>query len=96
MVIQLEGCEWRINGDSLQWAIEYPRMKKGESVWDGRYFYSTLEYAVEKAYELALRESPATAVDMKSALAECKRVKTALVNAVVKAVAHEHVERAGR
>ena len=87
MVIEIQGCEWRIRGDDSQWQIEYPYEERGERRWRGKYFHRSLDHSIEKAYELMLRESPAVAKDLKSALAECRRVKTELVNAVRAAMA---------
>ena len=87
MVITIPGCEWRIQGSGTDWQIAYPSEVNGKLKWKPRYFYSALEWAVEKAYELMLRESPVEAKDMKAALAECRRVKTELANAVKGAMA---------
>ena len=86
MVIEIPGCKFRISGESCDWQVQYPGKSKGEGVWRGVYFYPTLEGAVSKAYELALRDSEAK-VDLKAALAECRRVKTSLEKAVKAAVA---------
>ena len=85
MVIEIEGCGFRIKGTGVDWAIEYPN-KGQKSGWKGRYFYPSLEHAIGKAYELAIMESPKEAVDIREAAAECERVKTRLLKAVKKAV----------
>ena len=88
MIIQPPEWEgWRISGGDTDWRIEYAHKRKGEDEWRPMYFYSCLEYAVEKAYELTLRESQTAANDLKAALAECRRVKKALADEVRKAVA---------
>ena len=87
MVIEIEGCDFRISGSDTDWQVQYPWTdKKGEVQWKGRYFFPSLDFAIAKAYELALRESPAK-VDIKQASAECAKVKDALIRAVRKAVA---------
>lgn len=87
MIIKLPNCEWRICGTDTDWQIQYPRLKKGETVYEGRYFHRSLAHSIEKAYEIALRESPEAATDLKAALAECRRVKTELLNEVKGATA---------
>lgn len=59
MIIQVPDSKWRIYGESKQWQVQRPNKgKKGkDGGWEGVYFYSLLEHAVEKAYELALREA---------------------------------------
>jgi len=84
MVIQIDGCSFRINGTATDWAIEYPN-KGQKSGWKGQYFYSSLEYAVAKAYELALRESDSH-VDMDGAVEEVRATSGKLVKAVRKAL----------
>lgn len=88
MVIKLPGCDWRIRGSETDWQIEYPYTdKNGDEKWKGRYFHRSLAHSIEKAYEVALRESPETAADLKAALAECRRVKAELLDAVKGATA---------
>jgi len=83
MIIKLPGCDWRIAGSGTDWQIQYPKHRKDrEDTWEGKYFHRSLAHSIEKAYEIALRESPETATDLKSMLAECRRVKTELLNAV--------------
>lgn len=84
MVIEIEGCGFRIKGTGVDWAIEYPN-KGQKSGWKGRYFYPSLEHAIGKAYELAMME-PSETVDIREVAAECERVKARLVKAVRKAV----------
>lgn len=84
MVIEIEGCGFRIKGTGVDWAIEYPN-KGQKSGWKGRYFYPSLEHAIGKAYELAMMELSET-VDIREVAAECERVKVRLLKAVRKAV----------
>ena len=87
MVIEIQGCEWRIQGSGTDWQIAYPCKDRGELKWFPKYFHRSLDSSIEKAYELMLRESPVVAKDMKSAIAECRRVKSELIGAVKAAMA---------
>jgi len=92
MVIQTEEMKkagWRIASTNLDWQIQERGQSNGEEVWRGRNYYTTLEYAVEKAYERLLLESPLTVASVEDAVKECKRVKTSLVKAVKEAVSHD-------
>ena len=86
MIIEIPGCGFRIKGEDTDWAIQY-RQKRGEDgeSWNGKYFYGSLEYAVAKAYELALRESDSH-VDMDGAVAEVRKTSDKLIKAVRKAL----------
>lgn len=87
MVIEIPGCKFRIKGGGLDWQVQYPQERKdgkGDG-YAGRYFFPSLDFAVAKAYELALMESAET-VGIAEVPAECRRVKDELV-AAVKAVA---------
>ena len=89
MIIEIPDCRFRIKGEECDWQVQYPKKRNGEQTFEGKYFYPTLDEAIAKAYELALRESGSTAdltVDLKAALAECRRVKSGLEGAVRKAM----------
>lgn len=86
MIIEIPDCKFRISGESADWQIQYPRKRKDGEIWEGKYFFPNLDTTIAKAYELALRESPAK-VDLKAAADECRKVKESLVRAVRKAVA---------
>ena len=86
MVIEVPGCKFRIGGSGIDWQVQYPwKGKDGGTQWKGKYFFPSLDFAVAKAYELALMESAET-VGIAEVPAECRRVKDELV-AAVKAVA---------
>lgn len=84
MVIQLpEWKSWRVAGSDTDWQVQVLRRRSTKAdTWEGTNFFSTLAGALAFAYEKALRESPETARDVKSALAECRRVKDAIAKAV--------------
>lgn len=86
MVIEIPGCKFRIKGTNYDWRVEYPSECKDGRGYEGKYFYPSLETAVAKAYELALRGSDAEG-DLEAALGECRRVRDELVKAVREAVA---------
>jgi len=87
MVIEIEGCNFRINGNGTDWQIEYPYVdkKNGGTRWKGKFFFPSLRWTLDKAYELALQENAET-VDVKNAAKAFERVKKAMVAAVEKAV----------
>lgn len=86
MVIEVPGCKFRIGGSGIDWQVQYPwNGKDGGTQWKGKYFFPSLEFAVAKAYELALMDKADT-VDMAEVPAECRRVKDELVAEVRKAV----------
>lgn len=86
MEIQLEEWDkWRIAGTELDWQFQVLVKDKKSLLgtkWVGRAFFSTLGAALDYAYEKTLRESKENATSMKRAVAECKRVKEALKEAV--------------
>ena len=88
MVIEIPGCKFRIKGTGTDWQIQYPTKErkdgKGEP-WVGKYFFGSLAYAVDKAYELALRESDCE-IDISGLPDECRKVKDSLLRAVRKAL----------
>lgn len=86
MIIEIPGCDFRISGESFDWQIQYEHVRKnGENTWDGKYFFPSLEFAIGKAYELALIEN-ATTVDISQICNECTSIKKQLIAAVRKAV----------
>ncbi|HAM16033.1 MAG TPA: hypothetical protein DCP91_09300 [Eggerthellaceae bacterium] len=90
MIIQLpEWKTWRISGYGIDWQVQQQYQKgKQAGEWYGVKFFSSLQYAIGEAYERTLRESPAVADSSELLLAECERVKKALVAAVKKAISH--------
>lgn len=86
MIINIPGCNFRINGSGLDWQIQYRQARgdNGES-WNGKYFFPSLDFAIAKAYELLLKESDSE-VGIGSVVNECRRVKDELVAAVREAV----------
>ena len=86
MIIEIPGCDFRISGEKCDWQIQYEHERKnGPNTWEGKYFFPSLEFAIGKAYELALRGSAAK-VDISRAYKECERVKDELIAAVRKVV----------
>lgn len=84
MIIEIPGCKFRIKGDGLDWQVQYPAKARKDGRGDGyagKYFFPSLEFAVAKAYELALKENEAV-VDFADVPAECERVKKLLIKAV--------------
>ena len=88
MVIQLpEWDGWRISGDRNDWQIQTVQKDgKNAGEWRGIKYFNALEWAVNAAYEKALKESPLVASTLEGASAECKRIKDSLARAVRKAV----------
>ena len=87
MIIEIPGCKFRVKGSGIDWQVQYPVERKdgkGDG-YSGKYFFPSLEYAIGKAYELALMDSGAV-VDMNDVPAECARVKDELIAAVKQAV----------
>ena len=71
---------YQIASDSRQWMIQESRMRNGESVWESRLYFGTIESAVKELGELMVRESKAnTLVD---ALADVEKVTTILSHAL--------------
>lgn len=86
MIIEIPGCSFRIKGEKLDWQIQYERNRKTrENTWEGKYFFPSLDFAINKAYELALIENAQT-VDIADVSGECRKVKDELIAAVRKAV----------
>ena len=72
--------QYRIASDSRQWMIQASRMKNGESVWEPKLYFGTIESAVKELGELMVRTSGAqTLVD---ALADVEKVTTTLSQAL--------------
>ncbi len=85
MIVEIPGCKFRVSGEDCDWQVQYPQKRGDGTSWNGRYFYSHLEHAMAKAYELMLRESDA-AVGFADVPTECRKAKDALVRAVKKVV----------
>lgn len=86
MVIEIPGCKFRIKGSGVDWQVQFPVKERKDGSGDGyasKYFFPTLESAVAKCYELALRGSNAK-VELKDVADECRKVKDELVKAVRK------------
>ena len=70
---------YRIASDPRQWMIQEPRTRNGETEWESRYYFGTLESAVMELREVMVRTSDAqTLVD---ALADVEKVTTILSQA---------------
>lgn len=88
MVIEIPGCKFRIKGSGTDWQVQFPVKERKDGSGDGfagRYYYPTLDSAIAKCYELALRCSDAK-VELKGAADECRKVKEELVMAAREAV----------
>ena len=67
---------YRINSDRYQWMIQEARTRKGDKVWESKWFFGTFPAAVKGLWELMVRESDAqTLVD---ALADAEKITTTL------------------
>ena len=67
---------YRISSDRYQWMIQEARTRKGEKVWESKWFFGTFPAAVKGLWELMVRESDAqTLVD---ALADAEKITTTL------------------
>ena len=87
MIIQLpEWGNWRVEGCGHEWQIQSLIHNKDGDSWRPTNYFPSLAYAVSHAYEKALRASKKRAEAMDQVLAECNRVKEALVDAVEKAL----------
>ena len=86
-VVQLpEWGDWRVAGSDMDWQVQVLKRRKRGDEWEGVNFFPSLEFAIGKAYEKALRESGKEIASADGLVAECRRVKDELV-AAVKAVA---------
>ena len=71
---------YRIASDPRQWMIQEPRTRNGETEWESRYYFGTLESAVKELRELMVRTSDGeTLVDD---LADIEKVTTTLSQAL--------------
>ena len=71
---------YQIASDSRQWMIQEARTRNGETVWQPKYYFGTIESAVKELGELMVRTSDAqTLVD---ALADVEKVTTTLSQAL--------------
>jgi len=71
---------YRISSDRYQWMIQEARTRKGEKVWESKWFFGTFPAAVKGLWELMVRESDAqTLVD---ALADAEKITTTLSQAL--------------
>lgn len=87
MIIKLpEWTDWRIEGSDLDWQIQKVVHRKKGDTWEGTNFFPSLDAALSFAYERTLRESKATAVEIREVLGECEKVKARLLRAAKKAV----------
>lgn len=87
MIIEIPGCKFRIKGAGAEWQVQFPQSRKDGSGdgYAGKYFFPSLDFAIAKAYELALCDSTEN-VELKDAAEKCRKVKDELVKAVRKAV----------
>ena len=71
---------YRIASDPRQWMIQEPRTRNGETEWESRYYFGTLESAVKELREVMVRASVGeTLVDD---LADIEKVTTTLTRAL--------------
>ena len=71
---------YRIASDPRQWMIQEPRTRNGETEWESRYYFGTLESAVKELREVMVRTSDGeTLVDD---LADIEKVTTTLSQAL--------------
>ena len=71
---------YRIASDPRQWMIQEPRTRNGETEWESRYYFGTLESAVKELREVMVRASDGeTLVDD---LADIEKVTTTLTRAL--------------
>ena len=71
---------YRISSDRYQWMIQEARTRKGDKVWESKWFFGTFPAAVKGLWELMVRESDAqTLVD---ALADAEKITTTLSQAL--------------
>jgi len=85
-VIQLpEWGGWRVAGSDTDWQVQTLKRRKDGDSWEGTNFFPSLEFAIAKAYERALRESGADIESGEQLVAECRRVKDELAKAVRRA-----------
>ena len=71
---------YRISSDRYQWMIQEARTRKGDKVWESKWFFGTFPAAVKGLWELMVRESEAqTLVD---ALADAEKITTTLSHAL--------------
>ena len=71
---------YQIASDTGQWMIQEARTRKGETVWQSKYYFGTFKSALNELGELMVRESEAeTLVD---ALADVEKVTTILSQAL--------------
>ena len=87
MIIQLpEWKNWRIEGAENDWRVKSLNKGKDGETWTPTNFFPSLDAALSFAYERTLRESKATAVEIREVLAECEKVKARLLRVAKKAV----------
>ena len=48
---------YQIASDSSQWMIQEARTRNGETVWQPKYYFGTIESAVKELRELMVRTS---------------------------------------
>ena len=71
---------YRIASDPRQWMIQEPRTRNGETEWESRYYFGTLESAVKELRELMVRTSDAQTLE--DDLADIEKVTTSLSQAL--------------
>ena len=73
---------YRIASDPRQWMIQEPRTRNGETEWESRYYFGTLESAVKELREVMVRTSDGeTLVGID--LADIEKVTTTLSQALI-------------
>ena len=71
---------YRIASHPRQWMIQEPRTRNGETEWESRYYFGTLESAVKELRELMVRTSDAQI--LVDALADVEKATTTLSQAL--------------
>ena len=72
--------QYRIASDSRQWMIQEPRTRNGETEWESRYYFGTLESAVIELREVMVRTSDGET--LADGLADIEKVTTTLSRAL--------------
>ena len=71
---------YRISSDRYQWMIQEVRTRKGDKVWESKWFFGTFPAAVKGLWELMVRESDAQT--LADALADAEKITTTLSQAL--------------
>ena len=85
---------YRIASDPRQWMIQEPRTRNGETEWESRYYFGTLESAVKELREVMVRTSDGETLvddlaDIEKVTTTLSRTLTTHSESVLKAIAKE-------